>query len=132
LSDHHQSRLTILLVEDEFLVRMTIAEFLRASDCEVIEAASGEAAVEVLQERDGIDVVFTDVRLGGELNGWDVGEVSRATHPAIPVIYTSGAVIVPERPVEGSVFFEKPYEPNVVLSACQRLHQQQQAFALSA
>jgi CheY-like chemotaxis protein len=120
-------KLRILVVEDEPLVRITMAEFLRAADCDVIEAATGEAAVEVLQQHDGIDVVFTDVRLGGPLNGWDVGEVSRETHPAIPVIYTSGAVFLPERPVAGSVFFGKPYEPDVVLSACQRLHQQRHA-----
>jgi CheY-like chemotaxis protein len=118
LSETNVARLTILVVEDDFLVRLTIVEFLRQADCEVVEAASGEAAIAVLQKRDGIDVVFTDIRLGGQLNGWDVAEASRATHPNIPVVYTSGAAVLPERPVSGSIFLEKPYDPAVVLATC--------------
>jgi CheY-like chemotaxis protein len=119
VSKKQTGKLTVLVVEDEWLVRETIVAFLLAAECEVVEAADGEAAVEVLTKRDGIDVVFTDIHLGGKLNGWDVGEVSRETHADIPVIYTSGAVIVPERPVAGSVFLEKPYDPAVVLAAIQ-------------
>ena len=55
------------------------------------------------------------------MNGWDVGETARATHPDIPVVYTSAAVIGPERPVAGSVFLEKPYSPKTVLEAFVRL-----------
>ena len=117
----NQETLTILVVEDEPLVRLMIVDFLRCSGCGVVEAASGEAAVEVLQLRDGIDVVFTDIQLGGALDGWDVGETSRATHPMIPVIYTSGAVFVRDRTVSGSVFFDKPYDPAAVLAACKTL-----------
>jgi CheY-like chemotaxis protein len=91
--------------------RPTIVDFLRCSGCAVVEAASGEAAVDVLQLRDGIDVVFTEIQLGGTLDGWDVGETSRATHPTIPVIYTSGAVFVRDRSVSGSLFLDKPYDP---------------------
>ena len=117
---------TVLVVEDEWLVRCTLLDFLRASDLGVVEAPSGEAAVEILQQRDGIDIVFTDIRLGGSVNGWDVGEVARATHPDIPVIYTSGAVISPSRPVAGSLFFDKPYDPKKILSACRELHRNKQ------
>ena len=121
LSEKECGRLTVLVVEDDFLVRLNMADFLRGANCEVVEAGSGEAAVAVLQRRDGIDAVFTDIQLGGELNGWDVAEISRATHPDIPVVYTSGALIVPGRPVAGSIFFEKPYDPVAVLAAFQTL-----------
>src|SRR6187397_2032706 len=63
----NQETLTILVVEDEPLLRLMIVDFLRSSGCGVVGAASGEAAVEVLQLRDGIDVVFTDIQLGGTL-----------------------------------------------------------------
>lgn len=115
------AKLTILVVEDEWLVRYSMLTFLTEAECEVIEAHNGEAAVEALRRRDGIDAVFTDIRLGGELNGWDVGEASRAAHPDMPVVYTSGAVLAPERPVKGSLFFDKPYDPEKVLSACRAL-----------
>ena len=95
----------------------------------MISTASGEAAIDLLHVRNGIDVVVTDIRLGGQVNGWDVGEASRATHPNIPVIYTSGAVVSPERPVTGSVFLKKPYDPAVVLTACRTLHESQGSVA---
>ena len=112
---------TVLVVEDEWLVRETIADFLRAAGWEVVEVADGEAAVDVLHTNDAIDVVFTDIRLGRRLSGWDVGEAFRAAHPEMPVIYASGAVILPERRVPGSMFFEKPYDPAKVLQACASL-----------
>lgn len=121
MSERKTDKLTVLVVEDDMIVRLTIAEFLRGSDCEVVEASTAEAAVAVLQQRDGIDAVFTDIQLGGALSGWDVGEVSRATHPTIPVVYTSGAVVAPDRCVAGSVFLEKPYDPAAVFAACQTL-----------
>lgn len=113
--------LTILVVEDEWFVRMSITQFLEAAGCAVVEAESGERALSILQQRNGIDVVFTDIRLGGTVNGWDVGEASRATHPDIPVVYASGAMITPPRKVAGSLFFDKPYRPEEILSACRTL-----------
>lgn len=86
-----------------------------------MEAGNGEVAAAILQQRNGFDVVFTDIRLGGTLNGWDVGEISRETHPEIPVVYTSGAVIIPERPVPGSIHISKPYDGPSVLKACRTL-----------
>ena len=117
----NQSSLTILVVEDEWLVRQAIVDYLESAACIVVEAADGESAVAILQQRDGIDAVFTDIRLGRTLNGWDVGEVAREMHRDLPVIYTSGAVIIPERPVPGSVHLAKPYRPDTVLDACRSL-----------
>jgi CheY-like chemotaxis protein len=116
-----EKKLTVLVVEDEWLVRQTLADFLDASDCVVVEAESGEAAIAMLQRSDGIDVVLTDLRLGGTMNGWDVGEASREHDATLPVIYMSAAVIRPERPVPGSLFFAKPYDPSAVLDACRSL-----------
>jgi CheY-like chemotaxis protein len=113
--------LTILVVEDEWLVREVAVAFLRVANCEVIEAADGEAAVKILAERRDIDLVFTDIRLGGKLSGWDVGEASRALDPDIQVVYTSGTPSTPERRVSGSAFLAKPYEPETVIRACREL-----------
>jgi CheY-like chemotaxis protein len=116
-----QPSLTILVVEDEWPVRQIIVDYLEAAACTVIEAADGETAVAILRQRDGIDAVFTDIRLGRTLDGWDVGEVARETHRDLPVVYTSGAVITPERPVPGSVFLGKPYRPEKVFETCRSL-----------
>ena len=121
MSEKEQSKLTVLVVEDDMIVRLTIAEFLRGSDCEVVEAATGEAAVAVLQQRNGIDAVFTDIQLGRSVQRLGRRRGIESHPPEIPVVYTSGAVVAPDRCVAGSVFLEKPYDPAAVLAACQTL-----------
>ena len=112
---------TILIVEDEFFLRDMVAMYLRECGWNVLEAASGEDALLHLDEAPDIDVVFTDLRLGGTLNGWDVGEAFRRKLPDLPVIYTTGRTIEPQRGVDGSLFFDKPYAPEQIRTACERL-----------
>src|SRR5256885_15160657 len=120
--DHHYSPpLVILVVEDETLIRDLVVTHLRDAECVVLEANTGERAVQFLDQVESLDVVFTDIRLNGSMNGWDVGEAFRAARDDFPVIYTSGQLVEPRRPVPGSVFFEKPYQPPDVLDACKRI-----------
>ncbi len=112
---------TILIVEDEFFLRDMVATYLRECGWNVLEAASGEDALRHLDEAPDIDVVFTDHRLGGTLNGWDVGEAFRQKQPELPVIYTTARAIEPQRPVDGSLFFDKPYAPEQIRTACEHL-----------
>ena len=100
----------VLLVEDEALVRMMAAETLEDAGFEVIEAATGEQALEACKMHRA-DVLFTDIRLPGELSGWDVAEHCRAQHPDLPVIYATGYSEAAPRRVPGSAFFRKPYRP---------------------
>ncbi len=124
LSDSKPDPLTILVVEDEWLLREVIGTYLRDAGCEVLEAESGESALAMLHEGAAVDVVFTDIRLPGDVNGWDFGEAARASRGDIPVIYASGYSISPPRQVRGSLFFSKPYDPEAVLRACRTLHRQ--------
>jgi CheY-like chemotaxis protein len=111
----------VVIVEDEWLVRATVVDYLRAHDCTVIEAASGEEAVALINGHDQqLDVLFTDIRLGGNLNGWDVAEIFRDHFPNIRVLYASGYSIEPPREVTESKFFSKPYRPEDILEACKR------------
>jgi CheY-like chemotaxis protein len=119
--DANPDRLTVLVVEDEWLLREVIGTYLRDAGCRVIEAESGETALAMLHDGAAVDVVFTDIRLTGDVNGWDVGEAARVTHGNIPVIYASGYSISPPRQVTGSLFFSKPYDPEAVLKACRAL-----------
>jgi hypothetical protein len=64
--------------------------------------------------------LFTDIRLGGALNGWDVAEIFRDRFPNIRVVYASGYSIQPRRDVEGSEFSAKPYLVDEILHACLR------------
>jgi CheY-like chemotaxis protein len=109
----------VLVVEDDLVVRATIVEYLAANGCEVIEAQSGEEAVALIDGHDQqLDVLFTDIRLGGPLNGWDVAEIFRGHFPEIRVLYASGYYIQPAREVAHSQFFNKPYRHQDILDAC--------------
>lgn len=108
-------------MEDEVLTRAAIADHLREEGFVVHEADSGEAAFAKRDLQNSIQVLFTDIRLGGTLNGWDVAEAFRAWNPQIAVIYASGNSIVPPRNVERSLYFEKPYDARAVAAACRRL-----------
>jgi CheY-like chemotaxis protein len=111
----------ILVVEDQFLVRDDVATRLRDAGFVVVEAQSGEAAIELCHSEAPIDVVFTDINLGGSVSGWDVARSFRTRRPDISVLYTSGDVIDRSRCVRGSAFIAKPYRNIDVMDACQRL-----------
>ncbi len=111
----------VLVVEDEFFVRYNIATCLRAAGYVVVETASGEEAIALCKSDMAIDIVFTDINLAGAANGWDVAECFRADRPNLPVLYTSGKSIDPQRCVAGSVFVAKPYNIDNVIDACQRV-----------
>lgn len=102
-------------------MRTDIVDQLKSAGFEVLEAGSGETALEFAENGHGVDVLFTDIRLGGALNGWDVGEAFRSMHPHIGVLYTSGASIDPPREVANSRFFAKPYRAREVVQACREL-----------
>ena len=106
----------ILLVEDEFLVRDTIAEDLRDRGYTVIEAVSGDEALPICAAGE-FDVLLTDIRMPGKVNGWDLAEHCREGRPGLPVIYTTGFSDVPSRHVEGSRYFAKPYKLEAVARA---------------
>ena len=121
----------LLLVEDEWLICSVIASYLRSNGWEVLEASSGEEAFSYLEKNaTRVDVLFTDIRLGGRLTGWDVADAFRASYPEIGVVYASGNAIEPSRVVPGATFFPKPYAPEVILTACKdRLRYRQRIFA---
>jgi CheY-like chemotaxis protein len=118
---HNSPRLVVLVVEDEWMVRDTLVEYLQGAGCRVLEAASGEDALSMLEREQAIDVLLTDIRLNGCVNGWEVGEAFRHKHAGKPVIYASGHSIEPPRQVPGSLFFNKPYSPAEIFDACQQL-----------
>lgn len=116
----------VLLVEDESLIRLVMAEILRDEGFDVVEARTGEEAASVLNRVDSFDVLFTDVQMPGKLDGIDVAVYARSRDPAIPVLVVSGLatklmmsrLTVLEPP---AVFVEKPYSPARIVEAMRRL-----------
>ncbi len=114
-----RSTITILVVEDEVLSRLDLVETLRSASYEVLEASNAHEALGYLRQR--VDVVITDIHLGGGLTGWDVAEEFRAARSGIPIIYTSGNAVDGARKVSGSVFFGKPFRTADILRVCREL-----------
>src|SRR4051812_4221875 len=103
------------VVEDEWLVRELVVEELQGAGFEVLEAETGAEAMARFEEQDP-DVLMTDIRLPGTVDGWDIAERCRATKPALPVIYATG-YSDQTRMVPGAVLFMKPYRPAQILLA---------------
>jgi CheY-like chemotaxis protein len=112
---------SVLVVEDDWLLRQALVEGLTAEDCSVLEAESGETALLILNSGETVDLLITDVRLGGKLDGWDVADALRASNPQGAVIYLSGNPVLESRQVTKSVFLSKPYQIDRLLNICRKL-----------
>jgi two-component system, OmpR family, response regulator len=116
---HSAGPLVVLVVEDEWLISDMIATSLRDAGYLALEIATGDAAISLLTQGGHFDILLTDINLGAGANGWDVAEAFRAAHPHRPIIYVSGNPIDLGRRIPHSHFFQKPYKPEDILSACQ-------------
>jgi|SRR6185312_12717867 len=108
----------VLVVEDEFLLRLELADELARAGWRVAEAANGE---EALTKLDGVDFLITDVRLPGALDGWAVAAAARRHRADLPVIYVSANPVNDERRVPGAVFLTKPVHLHQLLQLCDRM-----------
>ena len=100
---------TVLVVDDEPLILEMISEELTGQGFLVLEADTGEAALSIINSGGIVDVLFTDIRLPGDLDGWRLAATAREARPELPVIYASGYVVEKGAAVPGSVFLKKPY-----------------------
>jgi CheY-like chemotaxis protein len=113
-----RSQQTILVVEDDVILRLDTCDCLRRKGYLVVEAAIAEEAVAVLGSRETVDLIFCDVQLPGTMGGLSFTVWVREHFPSMPIILTSGNVpvaerVVSERPVP---FIAKPYDPEDVAS----------------
>ena len=84
------SRHTILIVEDEPLIRLALSEHLQDLGFQVLEAASAAEAMTMMGRDHGIDLVFSDVRMPGEMDGIALAQWILKHWPGLPVMLTSG------------------------------------------
>jgi DNA-binding NtrC family response regulator len=89
--DHKERTPTLLIVDDEALIRVMVSDFLREYGFQVLEASNAAEAIEIIESsRVAIDLVFSDVRMPGELDGFGLSTWIRKNRPDLPVILTSG------------------------------------------
>jgi DNA-binding NtrC family response regulator len=113
-----QSRATVLVVEDEGLIRMSVADCLR-DNWDVLEAASGEEAKAMFAREPPIDVVFSDVQMSPACDGFALAHWIHENHPKVHVLLTSGAQAMHN--IDAAVCaqastFKKPYDYNAVVA----------------
>jgi CheY-like chemotaxis protein len=111
-------RPTVLVVEDETLIRMAIVMDLEEQGFKVFEACDAISAIDVLDEHPEIRVLFTDVDMPGTMDGLALAILVRDRWPPVQIIVTSGKreLSTDLLPVLGR-FLPKPYTPDSVLSA---------------
>lgn len=108
----------VLVVEDERLVRLMAVDMLEDEGFTVIEAATADAAWAILEERDDVAILFTDVEMPGSMNGLELAKRVAARWPHIRLVITSGRVRMRNQDVPDSgQFVPKPYYSAQVLSA---------------
>jgi CheY-like chemotaxis protein len=80
----------VLVVEDSNALRRVLVKQLRELDYRVVDAANAHAAMEILERRADIDLLFTDIVMPGGMNGWELAKVAREIRPRLKVLFTSG------------------------------------------
>lgn len=112
---------TILVVEDQVLIRMDISDTLRRVGFNVAEAANAEEAIRILQSGMSVSAVFTDVQMPGSLDGVGLALHIRESYPAMPCIITSGHLSIADlpHPAPGPLI-SKPYLHDKVVEAIER------------
>lgn len=105
---------TVLVVEDEILIRHVIADYLRDCGYKVIEAATADEALVLLGHTEvEIDIVFSDVEMPGSMDGFSLAKWLRANRPGVDVILAGNVSRAAD--AAGDLCEEgpmpKPYEP---------------------
>lgn len=104
-----QAKATVLVVEDEVLIRLMIADALRAEGITVIEASNADEALRVLQSPLPIQLLLTDIRMPSALDGLALAHAARATRPGLKLIVASSQPAARELAGLADAFFTKPF-----------------------
>ena len=115
----------VLLVEDEWLIRMVVAEELMEGGFTVCEAETGDqAAVLIARDPTTYTLLVTDIHMPGRLDGIGVARLLRALRPDLPVIYMTGRpdVLNPLQPLgPKDVLLQKPFALFDLVATARRL-----------
>lgn len=111
------NRKCVMVVEDEFLIRWMLSEELRGGGYHVVEACDAAEALSVLSTVSP-DLIISDVRMPGPLDGLDLLARVRENSPMLPVIIISGHLLPARAMIEGATqFVAKPYLLETVVEA---------------
>jgi len=109
----------VLVVEDEALLRLALADHLQGCGFIVLQACDAHEAIEIIESCVEIDVVFTDVKMPGEIDGFGLAKWIRDNQPGLAVFVASGysgKFDLARELCAGEQFFAKPYDLDVVVA----------------
>ena len=109
----------VLLVEDEFLIRIMLAEALAEVGLDVVDAAGGDEGIRCLDESPRFDLVITDVQMPGLADGIEVARHARKHFPEVPIIFATArpdSVRAFKERREFDTVVQKPYGPDQVIA----------------
>lgn len=114
---------TILVVEDEFMIRDYLKDCLQEAGYAVVAVGDASQAIELLEAKALVDLVFTDITLPGRIDGFGLVQWLRPRNPTMPIVLTSGghnaakaAEICGNEP-----FLSKPYDVDAVIQCFERI-----------
>ena len=110
----------ILVVEDEFLIRLSLTEALVDAGFAVTDAETADLALPLMQSG-AFDLLITDIQLPGTMNGFDLARAVRMTQPTLPVIFISGRPAGHPPVSFRDLYINKPYAPDDLCRAAHRL-----------
>lgn len=114
--------IAVLVVEDHPLILTMAAEIVERAGFHAIAAASADEAIAILESRDDIRLVFTDVQMPGSMDGLKLAHAIRRRWPPVLLLLASGAEILEESQLPpGARFFRKPYDEEQIGSTLKHL-----------
>ena len=118
----NNDRAVVLVVEDSSIIRMGAVNLVLSAGYEALEAKDADDAIRVLEPRNDIDLVFTDVQMPGTMDGIKLSHYIRDRWPPVKIIVASGRAILEESSLpEGSSFFSKPYNDHAITDMMTRM-----------
>jgi CheY-like chemotaxis protein len=116
---------TILMVDDDDLVRMLVTASLTDLGYKMLEAANGKAAMSMMESGQKLDLLLTDIGLPGSMNGWQLADAMRALRPGLPVLFITGYNEAPEgknaQLETGMAVIAKPFHMKTLTSEIRRI-----------
>ena len=110
----------VLVVEDEMVLRMRAVDIVEDAGFVPVEAVSADQAINILESRDDISLLFTDIQMPGSMDGLKLAHAAHSRWPHIKIILVSGQIAVTDadKP-DDSKFFPKPLEVQQMITELQ-------------
>jgi CheY-like chemotaxis protein len=120
--DFMPNPISVLVVEDEPLIRLGVVSDFEQAGFHVLEADTTDEALSLLRSHPEIQALFTDIEMPGSINGLKLAATVHDRWPPIKIMVTSGRVSVRKRDLpEDAQFVPKPYDNSQVISTLREM-----------